>query len=424
MKILLIGGGGREHALGWKIAQSPTLSKLYLAPGSPGLNPFGEPISIAETDADAIAEFVAEKSIDLVVVGPEAPLAAGLGNAVRAKGIACFGPDQDAAQLESSKSFMKDVCIAAGVPTAAHGTFSVAADAKAFLRDQTAPYVIKADGLAAGKGVIIAQTLQEADAAVEDILGGKFGEAGASLIIEEFMDGEEASFFAITDGETILPMLDAQDHKRAYDGDKGPNTGGMGAYSPAPVFTELVRERTLRDIIAPVVAEMRNRGAPYIGVIYAGLMIKDERPRLIEINARFGDPECQVIMRRMKSDILPVLYAAATGTLAEHSFDWSDDAAALVVIAAKGYPNNYQKGSLIRNVDKANAQKNVVVFLAGTREDNGMLCANGGRVLNITATGPTIRNAIERAYDGVNAIDWGDGFYRTDIGWRALEHEA
>lgn len=424
MKVLLIGGGGREHALGWKIAQSPALSKLYLAPGSPGLNPLGEAISIAETDAGAIAEFASENAIDLVVVGPEAPLAAGMGDALRARGVACFGPDQAAAQLESSKSFMKEVCAAAGAPTAAYGVFSDPGSAKAFLRDQSAPFVIKADGLAAGKGVIIAQTLNEADDAVDDILGGKFGEAGARLVIEEFMQGEEASFFAVTDGETILPMVAAQDHKRAYDGDEGPNTGGMGAYSPAPVFTQTVHERTMREIIEPIVGEMRRRGAPYVGVIYAGLMIKDERPRLIEINARFGDPECQVMMRRMQSDILPVLHAAATGALAGQTFDWSNDAAALVVMAADGYPSGYKKGTPIHGVTEANAKEGVVVFHAGTREESGTLVSNGGRVLNITATGATIREAIDRAYAGVNTIDWPGGFFRRDIGWRALEHDA
>jgi len=424
VKVLLIGGGGREHALGWKIAQSPELSKLYLAPGGPGLNPLGEAISIDDSDPVAIAEFASENAMDLVVVGPEAPLAAGIGDALRAKGIACFGPDREAAQLETSKSFMKEVCAAAGAPTAAYGAFSSAEDAKAFLREQSAPYVVKADGLAAGKGVIIAETLAGADAAVDDILGGKFGDAGATLVIEEFLEGEEASFFAITDGETILPMIGAQDHKRAYDGDKGPNTGGMGAYSPAPVFTAEVQQRTMDEIVAPVVKEMARRGAPYAGVIYAGLMIKDGAPRLIEINARFGDPECQVLMRRLRSDFLPVLYAAATGTLGGHTLDWRDEACALVVMAAEGYPGGYEKGTPIKGVDEANAMADVVVFHAGTRVDGDDLLANGGRVLNVTATGATIRDAISRAYAGVNAIDWPGGFYRRDIGWRALERDA
>lgn len=424
MKVLLIGGGGREHALGWKIAQSPLLTKLYLAPGSPGLNCLGEKISAQHNDPQAISAFAQENEIDLVVVGPEAPLAEGMGDALRAKGVACFGPDREAAQLESSKSFMKDVCAAAGAPTAAYGTFTSASEAKAFLREQTAPYVIKADGLAAGKGVIIAETLEAADSAVDDMLDGRFGEAGAHIVIEEFMEGEEASFFAITDGTNIVPMIDAQDHKRAFDGDKGPNTGGMGAYSPAPVFTKTVYERTMKTIVEPVVAEMKKRGSPYIGVIYAGLMIKDETPRLIEINARFGDPECQVLMRRMQSDLLPLLHAAAVGELEGKSFDWSDDACALVVMAAEGYPGSYEKGSIIKDIEAANTAPDVVVFHAGTKEEGDALLANGGRVLNVTATGANIREAVSKAYQGVEAIDWPEGFYRKDIAWRALDRTS
>lgn len=429
VKVLLIGGGGREHALGWKIAQSPLLTKLYLAPGSPGLNSLdekilGEKVPAPQNDPQAISAFAKENEIDLVVVGPEAPLADGMGDMLRANGIACFGPDKEAAQLETSKSFMKDVCAAAGAPTAAYGSFTKANEAKAFLREQTPPYVVKADGLAAGKGVIIAETLETADAAIDDMLGGRFGEAGAQVVIEEFMEGEEASFFAITDGTNIVPMIAAQDHKRAYNGDKGPNTGGMGAYSPAPVFTDAVRERTMKTIIEPVVAEMKNRGAPYVGVIYAGLMIKDEMPRLVEINARFGDPECQVLMRRMKSDLLPLLHAAAVGELAGKTIEWNHEACALVVIAASGYPGAYEKGSAIKGVAAANALPGVVVFHAGTKEDDGALLANGGRVLNVTATGAAISDAVSRAYAGVDAIDWPEGFYRKDIAWRALERES
>ncbi len=424
MKVLLIGGGGREHALGWKIAQSPNLTKLYLAPGNPGLNRLGEKLSIPENDLEAITAFARENEIDLVVVGPEAPLADGLGDKLRAAGVACFGPDASAAQLESSKGFMKEVCAAAGAPTAAFGQFSEQAPAKAFLREQTPPYVIKADGLAAGKGVVIAETLDEADAAVREMLSGQFGAASASIVIEEFMAGEEASFFAITDGTSIVPMIAAQDHKRAFEGDKGPNTGGMGAYSPAPVFTPAVFERTMNEIVEPIVAEMRARGMPYIGVLYAGLMIKDERPRLVEINARFGDPECQILMRRMESDLLPVLYAAATGALKGASINWRDDAAALVVMATEGYPGAYKKGSLISGVNDANALSDVVVFHAGTKEENGALHAGGGRVLNVTATAASIGEAVARAYEGVDAIDWPEGFYRRDIAWRALERDA
>ncbi|WP_411818935.1 phosphoribosylamine--glycine ligase [Hyphococcus formosus] len=421
MKVLLVGGGGREHALGWKIAQSPELSKLYLVPGNPGLNHLGETLPLSDGDIEAIADFAAESKIDLVVVGPEAPLAAGLGDLLRDKGIACFGPDRAAAQLEASKSFMKDVSKAAGAPTAAYGKFTDAEPAKAFLRDQTAPYVIKADGLAAGKGVVIAETLADAETAVDDMLAGQFGAASASIVIEEFMHGEEASFFAITDGKTIVPLLDAQDHKRAFDGDKGPNTGGMGAYSPAPVFTQAVYERTMREIIEPVVAEMAKRGTPYVGVLYAGLMIENEKPRLVEFNARFGDPECQILMRRLRSDILPLLYKAATGALDGVTLDWSDDAAALVVMAADGYPGSYEKGSPIDGIDTANQLPGVVVFHAGTKSNDGEIVANGGRVLNISATGATIDEAVERAYAGIAAIDWPQGFYRKDIAWRALE---
>ncbi len=423
MKVLLVGGGGREHALGWKIAQSPELSKLYLAPGSAGLNHLGEKLSFAEGDIEAIADFAAENAIDLVVVGPEAPLAAGLGDLLKARGVPCFGPSKAAAQLESSKSFMKDVASAAGAPTAAYGRFTEIEPAKAFLREQVAPYVIKADGLAAGKGVVIAETLKDADDAIEEMLGGRFGAASEAIVIEEFMRGEEASFFAITDGENILPLIDAQDHKRAYDGDEGPNTGGMGAYSPAPVFTDKVRERTMKELIEPVVAEMKKRGAPYVGVLYAGLMIEDERPRLVEFNARFGDPECQILMRRLKSDLLPALYKAATGALKGAELDWSDDAAALVVMAADGYPGAYKKGSEIKGVEGANALPGVVVFHAGTKEEDGKLLSNGGRVLNVTAMGKDIREAVTRAYAGVDAIDWPGGFHRKDIGWRALERD-
>ena len=362
MKVLLVGGGGREHALAWKIAQSPDLSKLYLAPGGAGLNHLGEKLSLGDGDIEAIADFAAHNSVDLVVVGPEAPLAAGLADLCRARGVACFGPDKAAAQLEASKSFMKDVASKAGAPTAAYGRFTDPDSAKSFLREQTAPYVIKADGLAAGKGVVIAETLKDADEAVDDMLGGRFGDASAAIVVEEFMRGEEASFFAITDGEAIVPMIDAQDHKRAYDGDKGQNTGGMGAYSPAPVFTKAVYERTMKEIIEPVVAEMRRRGTPYVGVLYAGLMIEDERPRLVEFNARFGDPECQVLMRRLRSDVLPILYRAATGTLEGATMEWSDEPAALVVMAADGYPGTYKKGSEIKGVEAANALPDAFYF--------------------------------------------------------------
>jgi phosphoribosylamine--glycine ligase len=421
VKVLLIGGGGREHALGWKLAQSPQLAKLYVDPSNPGLNHIGTPVTIDMGQPDAIVSFAQEKDVNLVVVGPEAPLAEGLGDALRTAHIPCFGPDKAASRLETSKCFMKDVCASVGAPTARYGKFTQSAPAKDFLREQEPPYVVKADGLAAGKGVVIAESLSEADAAVDDMLGGKFGDAGAEIVIEEFMAGEEASFFAITDGETILPMVAAQDHKRAHDGDEGPNTGGMGAYTPAPVFTDKVRDRAMNEIVGPIVEEMSRRGSPYVGVIYAGLMIENERPRLVEINARFGDPECQILMRRLKSDLLPVLYAAATGSLEGHALQWSGDAAALVVMAAKGYPGPYEKGSVIEGVQKAEELAGVTVFHAGTRlDEKGILRAHGGRVLNITATGGDIRSAVARAYAGVGAINWPKGFFRRDIGWRAL----
>ncbi|MEZ5928304.1 MAG: phosphoribosylamine--glycine ligase [Parvularculaceae bacterium] len=421
MKVLLVGGGGREHALGWKIAQSAVLSKLYLAPGNPGLKPLGETLPIGAEEIDRLVEAAVSLAIDLVVVGPEAPLAAGLADRLAEKGVPVFGPSKAAARLESSKSFMKEVCVAAGASTAAYGRFRETGPAKEFLRAQKAPYVIKADGLAAGKGVVIAETLADADRAVDDMLGGLFGDASAEIVIEEFMTGEEASFFALCDGENVLPLIAAQDHKRAFDGDKGPNTGGMGAYSPAPVFTDDVYERTMKTIIEPVAKELARRGAPYRGVLFAGLMIENEIPRVVEFNARFGDPECQVLMRRLKSDILPALHAAATGALKGQTLEWSDDAAALVVLAADGYPGSYKKGSPIRGVEAANALPGVVVFHAGTQEKDGALVANGGRVLNVTATGATTREAVERAYRGVDAIEWPEGFHRRDIGWRALK---
>ena len=421
MKVLLIGNGGREHALGWKIAQSAALTKLFVAPGSPGLDHLGEAVQLKQDDADQIVRFALDNQIQLVVIGPEAPLAAGIADALRANNIAVFGPDQAAAALETSKSFMKDVCASVGAPTAAYGVFEEAAPAKEFLRKQTAPFVIKADGLAAGKGVVIAQSLEEADAAIDEMLAGQFGAASATIVIEEFMHGEEASFFALSDGENVLAFGSAQDHKRAFDGDEGPNTGGMGAYSPAPIFTKEVEEKTLNQIIRPVVDEMKKRGTPFVGVLYAGLMIEHGAPRLVEFNVRFGDPECQILMRRLKSDLLPILNAAANGALANISADWSDEAAALVVLASNGYPGGYEKGSEIGGVDAAAACDDVEVFHAGTALKDGALVSNGGRVLNVTATGTDIKSAIKKTYTGVDKIDWPGGFCRRDIGWRALK---
>lgn len=421
MKVLLIGGGGREHALGWKLAQSPQLSSLYIDATNPGLNHIGEPCAIDSADVDAVCAFAQEKNVDLVVVGPEAPLAAGLANALRTQGVACFGPDREAAALETSKAFMKEICASAGAPTAASGVFSETAAAREFLKSQHPPYVIKADGLAAGKGVVIAQSLEEAQEAIDNMLGGKFGAASETIVIEEFLEGEEASFFAITDGETIIPLIAAQDHKRAFDGDAGPNTGGMGAYTPAPVFSAEVERRTMAAIVRPIVDEMARRGRPYIGVLYAGLMIRDGQPKLVEINARFGDPECQILMRLMKSDLLPLLKAAADRSLSGQNVEWTGEAAALVVMAAQGYPGAYETGSQISGVEAADKAPGVKIFHAGTRQKNSTLTACGGRVLNVTATGPDVRTAIARAYEGVERIHWPEGFYRRDIGWRALE---
>ncbi len=421
MKVLLVGGGGREHSLGWKIAQSPLLTHLYLAPGNPGLNALGEPIGVSAEDIDGIVDAAQSRSVDLVVVGPEAALAAGLADRLAECAIPCFGPSAAAAELESSKGFMKDIATAVGAPTAAFARFAEPNAAKAYLKTRHAPFVVKADGLAAGKGVIIAATLSEAEFAVDDLLGGALGEAGRTIVIEDFLDGEEASFFVVTDGNSALPLIAVQDHKRAFDGDKGPNTGGMGAYSPAPVFTDAVRDQTMTRIIEPVIAEMSRRGRPFKGVLFAGLMIGAEGPKLIEFNARFGDPECQVMMRLMKSDILPVLHAAATGTLKSHKLEWSQESCALVVIATRGYPGAYAKGSKILGIERAEACEGVVVFHAGTTLRDGVLVADGGRVLNVAACGHTIRDAVERAYDGVEKIEWPEGFYRRDIAWRALK---
>jgi phosphoribosylamine--glycine ligase len=421
VKVLLVGGGGREHALGWKIAQSPLLQRLYLAPGNPGLNALGEPIGVGAEDIDAIVNAAKANGVDLVVVGPEGALAAGIADRFAEAGIACFGPSAEAARLESSKAFMKDLAISVGVPTAAFARFRNAADAKAYLRTRRAPYVVKADGLAAGKGVVVASTLEEADAAIAGMLGGSFGSAGAEIVVEDFLDGEEASFFVISDGETALPLIAVEDHKRAFDGDRGPNTGGMGAYAPAPVFNDAIRERTMQAIIDPVIAEMKRRGTPFKGVLFAGLMIGDDGPKLIEFNARFGDPECQVMMRLLKSDILPVLHAAATGRLEGAQLDWSREACALIVMATKGYPGAYSRGSPIGGVEAAGAHDGVVVFHAGTKLAGGRLVADGGRVLNISATGRTIRDAVARAYDAVDDVEWPEGFCRRDIAWRALK---
>jgi phosphoribosylamine--glycine ligase len=423
MKILVVGSGGREHALGWKLSQSPLVSEIISAPGNPGLAELGRCVAINATNAAEFAAFAARERIDLVVIGPEAAAAAGLADALAQLGVPCFGPSKVAAELEASKAFMKEFCVRHGVPTAEYKVFDDAVRAKAYLGSREPPFVIKADGLAGGKGVVIAATRREADAAVDEILFlRKFGTAGQRIVIEDFLPGEEASFFAICDGDAATPLAAAQDHKRAYDGDKGPNTGGMGAYSPAPVFSDRVRDQTMEQIILPTLAGMRAEGRPFVGVLFAGLMITPAGPKLIEFNVRFGDPECQTLMRRLKSDLAPVLMAAAKGTLSEApTLEWDQRPALTVVYAANGYPDEPLTGSVIRALDQARRVEGVEIFHAGTKRDSdGTLRAAGGRVLNVTAIGDTLKQAAARAYTAIGLIDWPGGFCRSDIGWRAL----
>ncbi|MES1203059.1 MAG: phosphoribosylamine--glycine ligase [Pseudomonadota bacterium] len=423
MKILVVGSGGREHALGWKLAQSPLVSELMSAPGNPGLADLGRTFPVPAEDAAGIAALAMREQVDLVVVGPEGALAAGLADRLKQVGVPCFGPSQAAAELESSKAFMKEFCVRHGVPTAEYKVFDDAIRAKAYLGEREPPFVIKADGLAQGKGVVIAETRRDADAAVDEILFlKKFGSAGQRIVIEDFLPGEEASFFAICDGETAIPMVGAQDHKRAFDGDKGPNTGGMGAYSPAAVFTDAMRDLTMERIIMPTLNGMREEGRPFVGVLFAGLMVTPEGPKLIEFNVRFGDPECQTMMRRLTSDFAPVLLAAAQGKLGEaEPLAWDPHPALTVVYAANGYPDSPLTGSAIRGVAQAQTIEGVEVFIAGAkRDDDGLLRASGGRVLNVTAVGDTLAQAAARAYAAVDKIDWPGGFCRRDIGWRAL----
>jgi phosphoribosylamine--glycine ligase len=422
MNVLLLGSGGREHALAWKIAASPLLTRLYAAPGNPGIGSEAELVKLDIADHAAVAVFCKDKKIDLVVVGPEGPLVAGIADDLRAQGIRVFGPSKAAAQLEGSKGFTKDLCARYNIPTAAYGRFSDLASAKAYLEKTGAPIVIKADGLAAGKGVTVAMTLGEAQAALDACFDGSFGAAGAEVVVEEFMTGEEASFFCLCDGTTALPFGTAQDHKRVGDGDTGPNTGGMGAYSPVLVMTPELVERTMREIIEPTMRGMAELGAPFSGVLFAGLMITDKGPKLIEYNTRFGDPECQVLMMRLKDDLLVLLNAATDGQLAHMSVRWRDEAALTVVMAARGYPGTPEKGSVIRGVEDA-ASDGVQIFHAGTAINGGALVANGGRVLNVTATGRTVGEAQKRAYAALDRIDWPDGFCRRDIGWQAVARE-
>ncbi|MBN8187303.1 phosphoribosylamine--glycine ligase [Salipiger thiooxidans] len=420
MNILILGGGGREHALAWAVMQNPKCDKLIVAPGNAGIAQIAECAALDTEDGGAVTEFAGEHAIDLVIVGPEAPLAAGVADRLREAGFLVFGPSQAAAELEASKSFTKAICDAANAPTAAYGHFTDAEAAKAYVRAQGAPIVVKADGLAAGKGVIIAETVDEACAAIDDMFGGAFGGAGAEVVIEEFMTGEEASFFVLVDGEDVLPIGTAQDHKRVGEGDTGPNTGGMGAYSPAPVLTDEIAQKALDRIVKPTMAEMARRGTPYSGVLYAGLMIENGEPRLVEYNVRFGDPECQVLMMRLGAQALDLIHACAEGRLADARVDWAEDHAMTVVLAAEGYPGSYRKGTVIGGLDGLPEDSFHQMFHAGTAQQGGKVVATGGRVLNATARGATLAEAAERAYALIDAVDWPEGFCRRDIGWRAL----
>ena len=424
MNVLLIGSGGREHALAWKLRRSPLLGKLYCAPGNAGIAAVADCVGLNVADHTAVIAFCREHGIGLVMVGPEAPLVAGLVDELTAAGIRTFGPTRAAAQLEGSKGFTKDLCREANIPTAAYGRFSDAASAKAYLAGRSFPIVVKADGLAAGKGVVIAASRDEAEAAIDACFGGAFGLAGAELVVEEFLEGEEASFFALVDGTHAVPLATAQDHKRVGDGDTGPNTGGMGAYSPAPVMTAEMVERTMAEIIRPTVAAMSARGIPFKGVLFAGLMITAKGPQLIEYNVRFGDPETQVLMMRLDSDLLAALLATVDGDLDRCHLAWSDEAALTVVMAAEGYPGTPNTGTEIRGLDAAGAVDGVQVFHAGTRLAGDRIVAAGGRVLNVTARGSTVAAAQSRAYAAVSRIDWPGGFCRKDIGWRAVAREA
>jgi len=424
MNVFLIGSGGREHALAWKISASPVLDKLYAAPGNPGIAEHAECVSVDVANHQQVIEFCRANSIDLVVVGPEAPLVAGLVDDLKAAGIAAFGPGKIAAQLEGSKGFTKDLCAKYNIPTAGYGRFADAAAAKDYVRQMGAPIVIKADGLAAGKGVTIAMTEDEAFGAIDDCFAGAFGAAGAEVVVEEFLEGEEASFFCLCDGTTALPFGTAQDHKRVGDGDTGPNTGGMGAYSPAPVMTDPLIEQVMREIIEPTLRGMREMGAPFVGILYAGLMLTKDGPKLIEYNARFGDPECQVLMLRLKDDILTLLQGAVDGQLSHMSARWQDKAALTVVLAAEGYPEAPKKGGEILGLERVAEVPGVQVFHAGTAVKDGKLVANGGRVLNVTALGNSVTEARDAAYKAVDLIDFQTGFCRRDIGWRAIERES
>jgi phosphoribosylamine--glycine ligase len=423
MKVLVVGGGGREHALCWALSASPLVDQLYCAPGNAGIAKLAACLPVGAEDVEGLVATALEYGIDYVVVGPENALVLGLVDRLGEVGIPAFGPSAAAAALEGSKGFMKDLCREYGIPTAAYGRFETLAEAKAFLDTQKLPIVIKADGLAAGKGVVIAETRAQAEETLADFLSGNaFGAAGHQVVIEEFMEGEEASFFALVDGENALPLASAQDHKRVFDGDEGPNTGGMGAYSPAPILSEEVEEQVMREIIEPTVRAMKERGTPYKGVLYAGLMIQEGRARLVEYNVRFGDPECQVLMMRLRSDLLPALMASSAGQLKSFDLRWRREAAMTVVMAAKGYPGAYEKGTVIRGLDQLEDDPDLVVFHAGTKlGEKDEVLAVGGRVLNVTALGWDLGEAQKKCYAALAKIDWPNGFYRKDIGWRALK---
>ena len=420
MKVLVIGSGGREHALCWAIAKSPKCDELYCAPGNAGIDQVAVTVSIAADDLDGIMDFVRDNGVDFVVVGPEGPLVAGLVDRLEEAGVKAFGPSARAAELEGSKGLTKDLCAKYSIPTADYARFDEPEAAKEYIRVKGAPIVVKADGLAAGKGVILCRNENEAYAAIDHIMTeAAFGEAGSEVVIEEMLVGEEASFFALVDGKTALPMVTAQDHKTAFDGDEGPNTGGMGAYTPAPVITDAMVERIMDEIITPTIRGAAADGRPYKGVLYAGLMITEKGPELIEYNVRFGDPECQPMMMRLKSDALEMLLACAEGRLEEITLEWREETALSVVMASEGYPDAYGKGSEIKGLDAAGRLKDVVVFHAGTAGEDGKIVAAGGRVLNVTALGKSVKAAQKRAYQAVDLIDWPEGFCRRDIGWRA-----
>ncbi|MAV88794.1 MAG: phosphoribosylamine--glycine ligase [Rhodospirillaceae bacterium] len=423
MDILVVGNGGREHALCWKIAQSPKCNKLFCAPGNAGIENLAECVNIQPNEISDLVNFAKNNLIDLVIVGPEIPLVMGLVDKLELEGISAFGPNQAAAKLEGSKAFMKDLFTKYNIPTAKYSKFTNFNDAVSYIKSQGFPIVLKASGLAAGKGVIIAQTKTEAIIGLDEMMNqNKFGKAGQEVVIEEFLTGEEASFFVLVDGKTALPLLSAQDHKTAYDGDKGPNTGGMGAYSPAPIITKDIEEKIMSSIIKPIIDGMTNEGCPYKGILFAGLMIKDGEPKTLEFNVRFGDPECQTLMRLLDSDLVEALDATVSGNLDKIQLNWKNEMSIIVVMAAKGYPGSYSIGTTINNLNEAEQINDAKVFHAGTKKDSNNYISNGGRVLGVTATGKNINECRARSYKAIEAIDWPDGFYRKDIGWRIINN--